>query len=66
MSAAPACAARAAAFTLRTSFVDYQRAAQKIFAVEGCDCFLSFRIVTNFREAESARLTRETIPQESE
>jgi hypothetical protein len=56
----------AAAFTLRASFVNYQRATQKIFAVERCDCFFGFRIVTNFREAESARLTRETIPQKSE
>jgi hypothetical protein len=56
----------AAAFTLGASFVNYQRAPQKIFAIEGCDCFFGFRIITNFREAESARLTRETIPQKSE
>jgi hypothetical protein len=56
---------RAAAFTLRASFVNYQCATQKIFAIEGCDCFLGFRIVTNLREAESARLTRETIAQQS-
>jgi hypothetical protein len=66
MSTARASAARAAAFTLRASFVYYQRATQKIFAVEGCDCLFGFRIVTNFRKAESARLTRETIAQQSE
>jgi hypothetical protein len=66
VSTAPASAAtRATAFTLRASFVNYQRATQKIFAVEGCDCFFGFRIVTNFREAESARLTGETIAQQS-
>jgi hypothetical protein len=51
---------------LRTSFIHDQRASEKIFAVERRDCFLSFRVVANFREAESARLAGEAIAQQGE
>jgi hypothetical protein len=55
-----------AAFALRASFIHDQRASEKIFAVERRDCFLSFRIVANFREAEPARLAGEAIAQQGE
>jgi len=59
-------AAGAAAFTLRTSFVHNQRAAQKILAVERFDGFVRFGVVANFGETETARLSRETIAQQRE
>jgi hypothetical protein len=64
VTAAPA--TRAAPFALRTSFIHDQRASEKIFAVERRDCFLSFRVVANFRETESARLAGEAIAQQGE
>jgi hypothetical protein len=67
VTAAPASpTSRAAAFALRTSFIHDQRASEKIFAVERRDCFLSFRVVANFRKAESARLAGEAIAQQGE
>ena len=58
--------ARAAAFPLRTRFVDDQSAAEKILAVKGFDCFVRFGVVANFGETESAWLSRETIAQQRE
>jgi hypothetical protein len=58
--------ARAAAFPLRTRFVDDQSAAEKILAVKGFDCFVRFGVVANFGETEPARLSRETIAQKRE
>jgi hypothetical protein len=51
---------------LRASFIHDQRASEKIFTVERRNCFLSFRVVANFREAESARLAGEAIAQQGE
>jgi hypothetical protein len=65
-AAAASAATRTTTFALRTSFVHNERAAQKIFAIEGCDCFFGFRIVADFRKAKSARLAGETIAQKSE
>jgi hypothetical protein len=58
--------ARAAAFPLRTRFVDDQSAAEKILAVERFDCFVRLGVVANLGETESARLSRETIAQKRE
>jgi len=55
-----------AAFTLGTRFVDHERAAQKILAVERFDRFVRFGVVANFGETETARLSRETIAQKRE
>jgi hypothetical protein len=54
----------AASFALRTSFIYNQRASEKIFAVESRDCLFSFRIIPDFREAESARLPGKTVAQQ--
>jgi hypothetical protein len=59
-------AASATTFTLRASFVDDERAAEKILAIKRGDYFFCFRIVANFRETEAARLTRETIAKQRE
>jgi hypothetical protein len=59
-------AAGASAFTLRTGFIHHQCAAQKILAIERFDRFVSFGIVADFGETETARLSRETIAQKRE
>jgi hypothetical protein len=59
-------AAGASAFTLRTRFVDDQRTAQKILAVERFDRFVCFGVIANFGETESTRLAGETIAQQRE
>jgi hypothetical protein len=51
---------------LRASFIHDQSASEKILAVERSDCFLSLRIVANFRETEPARLAGEAIAQQGE
>jgi hypothetical protein len=51
---------------LWTRFIHYQRAAQKILAVERFDRFVCFGVVANFSETESARLAGETIAQQRE
>jgi hypothetical protein len=53
-------------FTLRTRFIDDQRPAQKILAVERFDGFVCFGVVANFSETETARLSREAIAQQRE
>jgi hypothetical protein len=53
-------------FPLRTGFIDYQRAAQEILAVESGDDFFGFGVVANFSEAKTARLSRETIAKQGE
>ena len=49
------------AFSLRTSFVHDQRAAEKVFAVESCNRLLRCAVVVNLSETEAARLSSETI-----
>ena len=58
---APPATTAATAFSLRTSFVHYQRAAKKVFAVESCNRLLRCAVVMNLGETEAARLSRETI-----
>jgi hypothetical protein len=55
-----------AAFSLRTSFIHYQRAAKKVFAVEGCNRLLRCAVVMNLGETETTRLSGETIAQQRE
>lgn len=64
VATAPA-ATTSPAFT-RPRFVDDQGAAEKLLAVEGGDGFFGFRIVTKFRETETAGLTGKAVLQESE
>jgi hypothetical protein len=66
ITASPASATTASAFSLRTSFIHHQRAAKKVFAVEGCDRLLRCAVVMNFGETETARLSRETIAKQCE
>jgi hypothetical protein len=56
----------AATFTLWTRFVDHQRAAEEIFAVESGDHLFGFGVVANFRETKTARLPRETVAKQGE
>ena len=56
----------ACAFTLRTRFVDDERAAEKFLPVQSCDHLFGFRIVPNFGESEAARLAREPIAKQRE
>src|ERR1700757_1494714 len=51
----------APSFSLRASLIHYQRAAKKVFAVEGCNRLLRCAVVMNLGETEAARLSRETI-----
>jgi len=59
MAAAPT--TTSAAFTLRTRFVDDERTPEEILTVQSRDCFFSFRVVPDFREAEAARLSSKPI-----
>jgi hypothetical protein len=56
----------ASAFALGPGFVDDQSAAHEFAAVERGDRFFGFGVVVNFRETEAARLTRETIAEQSQ
>jgi hypothetical protein len=64
MTSAPA--AGPAAFALRAGFVDNQRSAEKILAVERGDCFFRFLVVADFGEAEAARLPGEPVAEQRE
>jgi hypothetical protein len=66
IAAASATTTAASAFSLRTSFIHHQRAAKKVFAVEGCDRLLCCAVVMNFGETETARLSCKTIAKECE
>jgi hypothetical protein len=59
-------ATTASAFALRTGFVDHQSAAHEFAAVERGNCFFRFGIIIDFGETETARLSRETIAEQSE
>jgi len=48
-------------FTLGTRFIYDERPSKKIFPVQGCDRLLRLRIIVNFGEAESARLSGEPV-----
>jgi hypothetical protein len=56
----------ATAFSLRASLIHYQRAAKKVFAVEGCNRLLRCAVVMNLGETEAARLSCETIAEQRE
>jgi len=58
----PSAASAAPAFTHRSSLVYYQRAAQKILAIAGLNRSFCLFVVSKLRESESARLTRELVP----
>jgi hypothetical protein len=53
-------------FLLGPSFIYDQGAAQKVFSVQRFDGFHGVGIISDFRETESARLIRKTIPQQGE
>lgn len=63
-TASAATSASTAAFPLRTRFIHHQRASQKILAVQRGDCLFRLGIVVNFREAETPRLSRESIAEQ--
>jgi len=61
-TASPAASATTTAtFAHRSSFIHYQRTAQKILAVAGLNGAIRFFVISKFREAESSRLTCELI-----
>src|SRR5208282_1488772 len=66
MAAASTAASAATTFTLRAGFIDDERAAEKILAIQRGDHFFRFAVISNFRETEAARLSRETIAQQRE
>jgi hypothetical protein len=66
ITASPAATTPASAFSLRTSFIHHQRAAKKVFAVEGCNRLLRCAVVMNFGKTETARLSRKTIAKQCE
>jgi hypothetical protein len=57
-------AAPASALFLRTGFVDDEIAAAEVLAVHGIDGAISFFVIGDFDESETARLTGETITNE--
>ena len=63
---APPATTAATAFSLRASLIHHQRAAKKVFAVEGCNRLLRCAVVMNLGETEAARLSRETIAEQRE
>src|SRR5271163_2383687 len=58
--------AASAAFALRAGFVDHEGAAHEFLAIQRADNFFRFGVIANLREAEAARLARETIAQQGE
>jgi hypothetical protein len=64
MTAAPATSA--ATFSLRTRFVDDQRAAEELLSIEGRDDLFGFRVIANLGEAEAARLAGKTVSKQGE
>jgi hypothetical protein len=56
----------ATTFSLRASLIHYQRAAKKVFAVEGCNRLLRCAVIMNLGETEAARLSCETIAEQRE
>jgi hypothetical protein len=56
----------AATFALRTSLIHHERAAHELASIQRRNCFFRFRVVANFCEAKTPRLTCETIPKQSE
>jgi hypothetical protein len=61
---APAPATTTATFPLRPCFVDDERAAQELTAIQSRDGLFSLRIVANLGKAEPAWLTGKSIPKE--
>ena len=64
ITASPATPSATTAFSLRTSFVYYQGAAEKVFAVESCNRLLRCAVVVNLGETETARLSGKAIAQQ--
>jgi hypothetical protein len=63
-AAEAAASATTATLFLRTSFVDDQVAAAKVLPVHGIDGAVSFVVIGNFDEGETARLPCETVTNE--
>ncbi len=51
----------AAAFSLRTGFIDDESAAKKVFSVQRSDGFFGFGVVTDFGESKATRLPGKSI-----
>jgi hypothetical protein len=62
----PPATTAASAFPLGMRFVDNECTSKEVLAVEGCDDFFRFRIISDFGKPEPARLPRESIPQQRE
>jgi hypothetical protein len=60
-TAAMASAPSTGTFTLGTRFVYNERPAKKVLPIQGSDCLLRLRVIINFGEAESARLSGEPV-----
>jgi hypothetical protein len=56
----------AATFALRTSLIHHERAPHEFAPIERRNRLFRFRVVANFCEAKTPRLTCETIPKQSE
>jgi len=57
MAAAPS----TGTFALGTRLVYNESPAKKVLSIEGSDCLLRLRVIINFGETESARLSREPV-----
>jgi hypothetical protein len=64
LSTTASAATSTASTFLRTRFIHYQGASQKIFSIQCFDRLHRVRIVCNFREAEAARLIRKAVAQQ--
>jgi hypothetical protein len=64
ITAASATPSATTAFSLRTSFIHYQRAAKEVFAIESCNRLFRCAVVVNLRETEAARLSCKTIAEQ--
>jgi hypothetical protein len=64
ITAASATPSATTAFSLRTSFIHYQRAAKEVFAIESCNRLFRCAVVVNLSETETARLSCKTIAEQ--
>jgi autotransporter adhesin len=64
ITAASATPSATTAFSLRTSFIHYQRAAKEVFAIESCNRLFRCAVVVNLSETETTRLSCKTIAEQ--
>jgi autotransporter adhesin len=64
ITAASATPSATTAFSLRTSFIHYQRAAKEVFAIESCNRLFRCAVIVNLSETETARLSCKTIAEQ--